>query len=74
MLGHPAQLAAQLRGIDCVPAVMAGAVANPVERILGLTHRAQDVAHHGNVVALSIRANKVGLPHPSVCKDGPHGT
>ena len=51
---------------------MAGAVAHPVEGVLGLPHRAQDVAHHGDVVALAVGAHQVGLAGRPAGEDGPH--
>ena len=43
--GEPSQLAAELGGVDGVSAVVARAVADPVEGVLGLAHGAQHVAH-----------------------------
>ena len=69
----PAQLALQLGGVDGVAAVVAGAVGDPVE-VLGIPpHRLQDHAQDGDVVPLAVRADEVGLPHPSLGEDVPDG-
>ena len=52
---------------------MARAVADPVEGVLGLAHRAQHVAHHGDVVALAVGADEVGLARHAAREDRPDG-
>lgn len=69
----PAQLALELRGVDGVAAVVAGAVGDPVE-VLGVApHGLEDHAEHGDVVPLAVRADEVGLPHLSLGEDVPDG-
>lgn len=69
----PAELALQLRAVDGVAAVVAGAVGDPVE-VLGVApHGLQDHAQHGDVVLLAICADEVGLPHLALREDVPDG-
>ena len=63
MLGPPAQLGPQLGGVDGIAAVVAGAVAHPVEVVCVPAHGLQDHAQHGDVVPLAVRADEVGLAH-----------
>ena len=69
----PAQLALELRAVDGVAAVVAGAVGDPVEVLGVLPHRLQDHAEHGDVVLLAICADEVGLPHAALGEDVPDG-
>ncbi len=69
----PAELALELRAVDGVAAVVAGAVGDPVE-VLGVApHRLEDHAEHGDVVLLAIGADEVGLPHAALGEDVPDG-
>lgn len=69
----PAQLALQLRAVDGVAAVVAGAVGDPVE-VLGVApHRLEDHAEHGDVVLLAVGSDEVGLPHAALGEDVPDG-
>ena len=68
----PAQLALQLRGVDGVAAVVAGAVGDPVEVLGVAAHGLQDHAQHGDVVLLAVGADEVGLPHAALGEDVPH--
>lgn len=69
----PAELALELRAVDGVAAVVAGAVGDPVE-VLGVApHSLQDHAQDGDVVLLAISPDEVGLPHPSLGEDVPDG-
>ena len=69
----PAQLALQLRGVDGVAAVVAGAVGDPVEVLGVAAHGLQDHAQDGDVVLLAICADEVGLPHAALGEDVPDG-
>ena len=69
----PAQLALQLRAVDGVAAVVAGAVGDPVEVLGVAAHGLQDHAQHGDVVLLAICADEVGLPHAALREDVPDG-
>ena len=69
----PAQLALELRAVDGVAAVMAGAVGDPVEVLGVLSHRLQYHAQHGDVVPLAISSDEVGLPHAALREDVPDG-
>ena len=69
----PAQLALQLRGVDGVAAVVAGAVGDPVEVLGVLSHRLQDHAQDRDVVPLAVGADEVGLPHAALREDVPDG-
>ena len=69
----PAELALQLRAVDGVAAVVAGAVGDPVEVLGVASHRLQDHAQDGDVVLLAICADEVGLPHPALGEDVPDG-
>ena len=69
----PAQLALELRAVDGVAAVVAGAVGDPVE-VLGVApHGLQDHAQHGDIVLLPIGPDEVGLPHAALGEDIPDG-
>ena len=69
----PAELALELRAVDGVAAVVAGAVGDPVEVLGVLSHRLEDHAQHGDVVLLPIGADEVGLPHAALGEDVPDG-
>ena len=69
----PAQLALELRRVDGVAAVVAGAVGDPVEVLGVASHRLQDHAQHGDVVLLAVGADEVGLPHAALREDVPDG-
>ena len=73
MPGLPAQLAAELRAVDGVAAVVAGAVAHPAEVVLGPAHARKYRAQHVDVGALAIGADEVGLAHLAAGEDGPNG-
>ena len=68
----PAQLALELRAVDGVAAVVAGAVGDPVEVLGVASHGLQDHAQDGDVVLLPIGADEVGLPHAALGEDVPH--
>ena len=69
----PAELALELRAVDGVAAVVAGAVGDPVE-VLGIAaHGLEDHAQHGNVVLLAVGSDEVGLPHAALGEDVPDG-
>ena len=68
----PAELVLELRAVDGVAAVVAGAVGDPVEVLGVAAHRLQDHAQHGDVVLLPIGADEVGLPHAALGEDVPH--
>ncbi len=69
----PAELALELRAVDGVAAVVAGAVGDPVEVLGVAAHGLQDHAQHGDVVLLPVGADEVGLPHPALGEDVPDG-
>ena len=69
----PAELALQLRAVDGVAAVVAGAVGDPVEVLGVAAHGREDHAQHGDVIPLAVGADEVGLPHPSLREDVPDG-
>ena len=69
----PAQLALELRAVDGVAAVVAGAVGDPVEVLGVAAHGLQDHAQDGDVVLLAICADEVGLPHAALGEDVPDG-
>ena len=69
----PAQLALELRAVDGVAAVVAGAVGDPVEVPGVAAHRLQDHAQDRDVVPLAVRADEVGLPHAALGQDVPDG-
>ena len=71
--GLPAELAAELGAVDGVAAVVAGAVAHPVEVVLRAAEGLEDLAQHGDVVQLAAGADQVGLPYPAAGEDGPDG-
>ena len=69
----PAQLALELRAVDGVAAVVAGAVGDPVE-VLGVApHGLQDHAQDRDVVLLPIGSDEVGLPRVAAGQDVPDG-
>ena len=69
----PAQLAAELGGVDRVAAVVAGAVAHPVEVVLVAAEGPEDLAQHRDVVLLAVGADQVGLAGAAAGQDGPDG-
>ncbi len=69
----PAQLALELRAVDGVAAVVAGAVGDPVEVLGVAAHRLEDHAQDGDVVLLPIGSDEVGLPHAAAGQDVPDG-
>ena len=69
----PAELALELRVVDGVAAVVAGAVGDPVEVLGVAAHGLEDHAQHGDVVPLAVGPDEVGLPHPSLGEDVPDG-
>ena len=71
--GLPAELAAELGRVDGVAAVVAGAVANPVEVVLVSAEGPEDLAQHGDVVQLAVGADQVGLADAALRQDGPDG-
>ena len=71
--GLPAQLAAELGAVDGVAAVVAGAVAHPVEVVRGPAHAREYRAQHVDVGLLAVGADEVGLAHLAAGEDGPHG-
>ena len=73
VLGLPAELAAELGRVDGVAAVVAGAVAHPVEVVRVPAHGLEDHAQHRDVAPLAVRADEVGLAHAAPREDVPHG-
>ena len=69
----PAELAAELGRVDRVAAVVAGAVAHPVEVVLGAAEGPEDLAQDGDVVQLAVGADQVGLADAAAGQDGPDG-
>ena len=69
----PAELALQLRAVDGVAAVVAGAVGDPVEVLGVAAHRLEDHAQDRDVVPLAVGPDEVGLPHPALGEDVPDG-
>lgn len=69
----PAQLALELRRVDGVAAVVAGAVGDPVEVLGVAAHRLQDHAQDRDVVPLAVGPDEVGLPHAAAGQDVPDG-
>ena len=69
----PAELALELRAVDGVAAVVAGAVGDPVEVLGVAAHGREDHAQHGDVVLLAVGADEVGLPHAALGEDVPDG-
>ena len=69
----PAELALELRAVDGVAAVVAGAVGDPVEVLGVAAHGLQDHAQDGDVVPLAVGADEVGLPRAALGEDVPDG-
>ena len=69
----PAQLALELRAIDGVAAVVAGAVGDPVEVLGVAAHGLEDHAQDRDVVLLAVGSDEVGLPHLALREDVPDG-
>ena len=69
----PAQLALELRAVDGVAAVVAGAVGDPVEVLGVAAHGLEDHAQHGDVDLLPVGPDEVGLPHAALGEDVPDG-
>ena len=73
MGGAPAELAAQLRGVDGVAAVVAGAVGHPVEVVGPLAHGNENRPQHVAVAALAVGADEVRLAATPAGQNLPHG-
>lgn len=69
----PAELALELRAVDGVAAVVAGAVGDPVEVLGVLSHGLQDHAQDRDVVPLAVGSDEVGLPRAALREDVPDG-
>ena len=69
----PAELALELRAVDGVAAVVAGAVGDPVEVLGVAAHRLEDHAQDRDVVLLAVGSDEVGLPHVALGEDVPDG-
>ena len=69
----PAELALQLRAVDGVAAVVAGAVGDPVEVLGVAAHGLEDHAQDRDVVLLAVGSDEVGLPHLALREDVPDG-
>ena len=69
----PAQLALELRAVDGVAAVVAGAVGDPVEVLGVAAHGLEDHAQDRDVVLLAVGSDEVGLPHLALREDVPDG-
>lgn len=69
----PAQLALELRAVDGVAAIVAGAVGDPVEVLVVAPHGCEYHAQDRDVVPLAVGADEVGLPHPALGEDVPDG-
>ena len=73
MDGLPAQLLAGLGRVDGVAAVVAGAVAHPVEVLGVAAHGGEDGLQHLEVAPLPVGADEVGLAGAALGEDVPHG-
>ena len=73
MLRLPAELGPELGRVDRVAAVVAGAVAHPVEVVLGAAEGPQDLSEHRDVVQLAVGPDQVGLADAALGEDAPHG-
>ena len=69
----PAELGPELGRVDRVAAVVAGAVAHPVEVVLGAAEAFEDLTEHRDVVQLAVGADEVGLADAALGQDGPDG-
>lgn len=69
----PSELALELRRVDGVAAVVAGAVGDPVEVLGVAAHRLEDHAQDRDVVPLAVGADEVGLPRAALGEDVPDG-
>lgn len=69
----PAELALELRAVDGVAAIVAGAVGDPVEVLGVATHSLEDHAQDRDVILLAVGADEVGLPHAAAGQDVPDG-
>ena len=69
----PAELALELRAVDGVAAVVAGAVGDPVEVLGVAAHGREDHAQDRDVVLLPIGSDEVGLPRAALGEDVPDG-
>ena len=59
----PAKFTLNLRGIDRITPVVTGTVLDPIEIILGFTHRMQNRSHHTKVAALAVGTDQICLPY-----------
>ena len=73
VLRLPAEPAAELGGVDRVAAVVARAVAHPVEVVLRAAEGLQDLSEHRDVVQLAVGPDQVGLADAAAGEDGPNG-
>ena len=67
----PAKLTAELGRVNRVAAVVAGAVAHPVEVVLVAAERLENLTKDGDVVLLAIGTDQVGLADATTGQDGP---
>ena len=63
-----AELGPEVGRVDRVAAVVAGAVALPVEVILRAAKALQDLTEHGNAAQLAIDTDQID-PHPDLVRD-----
>ena len=66
---RPAELGAELGGVDGVAQVVPGAIGDEVEVVGSAAEVLQDAAHDVEVVALAVGADQVGLADPSLLED-----
>src|SRR5690606_26679617 len=70
---RPAELCTQLRGVDRVAQVVAGAVGDMVVCPRRLPHQLEDQLDHVLVVLLAVGTDEVGVPDAAAVEDREHG-
>lgn len=70
----PAELLLELCRVDGITAIVARTVANPVKRVLRLSHALKDGLQNVDVVLLAVRADEIGLTDSTLREDVPDRT
>ena len=70
----PPKLTSQLRHIDCIAPIMTGAITHPIDEVAGLAHCLKNRLQDLKITPLTIGANQISLPQPTLVQNGPYST